>query len=103
MGLREKEIDTLKAELRRIQKCNEELKKHIDGIEKENKVMKNTIDHVSGSGTTTKLTPNKTSMGVHKLSSSGLDVSGASYNQNFESHTTDMRRTNNNYNFPNAS
>ena len=37
MGLREKEIDTFKNELRRIQKSNDDMKYHIDYLEKENK------------------------------------------------------------------
>ena len=33
LGLREKEIDTLKVELRRIQKSNEDLRKHCELVE----------------------------------------------------------------------
>ncbi len=33
LGLREKEIDTLKVELRRIQKSNEEMRKHCEVVE----------------------------------------------------------------------
>lgn len=39
LSLREKEIETLKTEMRRIQKSNEDLRKHCESIEKELKGM----------------------------------------------------------------
>ena len=91
LGLREKEIDTLKVELRRIQKSNEDLRKHCEQVEKELRS--------AGVGTDNKKGGSASQMNIHKASASqGIDVIG--YNQHFESHSTDLRKTN--YNFPNA-
>jgi vacuolar-type H+-ATPase subunit I/STV1 len=82
LGLREKEIDSLKAELRRIQKSNEDLRKHCELVDKESRK--------GGSSS---------QMNIHKQSmNQGIDILG--YNQHFESQSTDLRKTN--YNFPNA-
>ena len=75
LSLREKEIESLKIDMRRLQRANDEIKHHLDYIEKENREYK-----VKSSG------------GINKSNSNALD--DLSYLQQFESHTTDNRRPN---------
>lgn len=88
LGLREKEIDTLKVELRRIQKSNEDMRKHCEVVEKE---LRGGVDNKKGGSAS--------QMNIHKSSiNQGIDILGN--NNHFESQSTDLRKTN--YNFPNA-
>jgi hypothetical protein len=71
LGLREKEIDTLKTELRRLQKSNEDMRKHCEMVEKDLKCA-NGGDRANSQ------------LGFNKMQGTpGLD--GVSFNPHFES------------------
>jgi len=69
VGLREKDVDSLKKDLRRLQQQNEELRRHIDSLDRENKDLKSILSTQPGQ------------RGLEELS----------YHQNLESQTTDAR------------
>lgn len=75
LSLREKEVDTLKTELRRIQKNNEELRQHIEYLDKSAKKS---------------VHPNPTINKDAKKNSS-THFEDLTYNQGFDSQTTDVR------------
>eukprot|EP00347_Sterkiella_histriomuscorum_P023839 403333209 len=97
LSLREKEIESLKKEYKRVLSGNEEFKKKIDLLERENRsFVTKGAQSATHSGLVGKDMPlrsvtvigNKT---IHEKSSSQAILEELKYNQNFENHTTDQR------------